>query len=77
MIDFREPVTVSVHGKVRFEGKLSPDVETMLKDQLFVGRGWRYYTAAIDIDLAPPPSTQPATKPSGRIIVKPKIGDGP
>ena len=77
MIDFREPVTVSVHGKVRFEGKLSPDMETMLKDQLFLGRGWRHYTAVIDIDLAPPPSSQPATKPSGRIIVKPKTGDAP
>lgn len=70
MIDFREPVTVTVNGKPRFQGKLEPDVETMLKDQLFLGRGWRYYTAAIDIDLAPP-STQPTTKPSGKITVKP------
>jgi hypothetical protein len=49
----------------------------MLKDQLFLGRGWRYYTAVIDVDLAPPPTTQPTTRPSGRIIVKPKTGDAP
>jgi hypothetical protein len=76
-IDFREPVTVTVNRKPRFEAKLTPDVEPMLKDQLFLGRGWRYYTAVIDIDLAPPPATQPttgpaATRPSrGRIIVGP------
>jgi hypothetical protein len=74
MIDFREPVSVTVNGKVRFEGKLNPDIEPMLKDQLFLGRGWRYYTAVIDIDLAPP-STQPATKPSGKITVNPQSGD--
>jgi hypothetical protein len=74
-IDFREPVKVTVNGKVRFEGKLTPDVEPMLKDQLFLGRGWRYYTAVIDIDLAPPPATQPTTKPGGKITVKPGTGD--
>ncbi len=69
MVDFREPVTVKVNGKPRFQGKLTPDVETMLKDQLFLGRGWRYYSAVVDIDLAPA-STQPTTKPSGKIILK-------
>jgi hypothetical protein len=48
----------------------------MLKDQLFLGRGWRYYTAVIDLDLAPPPATQPTTGPTsrptrGRIILGP------
>jgi hypothetical protein len=62
MVDFREPVTVKVNGKMRFEGKLTPDIEPMLKDQLFLGRGWRYYTAVIDINLAPPPVTQPTTR---------------
>ena len=69
MVDFGKPVTVTVNGKPRFEKKLTPDVEPMLKDQLFLGRGWRYYTAVIDIDLAPP-ATRPTTKPSGKIIVK-------
>jgi hypothetical protein len=71
MIDFREPVVVKVNGKTRFEGKLEPDIEPMLKDQLFLGRGWRYYTAVIDIDLAPP-STQPTTRSKGKITVKPE-----
>lgn len=71
MIDFREPVTATVNGKPRFEGTLEPDIEPMLKDQLFLGRGWRYYTAVIDIDLAPP-STQPTTRPTGKIIVNSK-----
>jgi hypothetical protein len=78
MVDFREPVTVKVNNKVRFEGKLTPDVEPMLKDQLFLGRGWRYYTAVVDIDLAPA-STQPSstTRPTGRIIVKDKAATQP
>jgi pimeloyl-ACP methyl ester carboxylesterase len=72
MVDFREPVTVTVNGKPRFEKKLTPDVEPMLKDQLFLGRGWRYYSAIIDIDLAPPPTTKPATKPATRPAPRPK-----
>ena len=74
MIDFREPVVVTVNGKPRFEKQLAPDVEPMLKDQLFLGRGWRYYTAVVDVDLAPPPSTQPTTRPKGKITVKPGRG---
>lgn len=69
MVDFREPVTVTVNGKQRFQKKIAADVGPMLKDQLFLGRGWRYYTAVIDIDLAPP-STRPTPKPAGKIIVK-------
>jgi hypothetical protein len=74
--DFREAVTVFVNRKPKFEAKLAPDVEPMLKDQLFLGRGWRYYTAVVDLDLAPPaatsqPTTGATTRPSrGRIIVK-------
>ena len=65
MIDFREPVTVVVNKKARFEGTVKPSIEEMLKDQLFLGRGWRYYTGVIDIDLAPrpAPATQPGAKP--------------
>src|SRR5688572_28805623 len=74
MIYFREPVRITVNGKERFKGMLTPDVEPMLKDALFLGRGWRYYTAVADVDLAPPPATQPTTKPTGKIIVKPAAG---
>jgi hypothetical protein len=63
MIDFAKPVTLSVNGKVRYTGVLKPNLDEMLKDQLFLGRGWRYFTAVIDVDFGEP-STRPATKPS-------------
>ena len=61
MIDFSKPVILSINGKVRFEGMLRPNVDEMLKDQLFLGRGWRYFTAVIDVDFGEP-STKPTTK---------------
>jgi hypothetical protein len=63
MVDFSRPVVVSVNRRVRFEGMLKPSLEEMLKDQLFMGRGWRYYTAFVDIDFgADRPATRPATR---------------
>jgi hypothetical protein len=63
MIDFAKPVTVVVNRRVRFEGLVKPSVDEMLKDQLFLGRGWRYYTGVIDLDLttSPGPATTRAT----------------
>jgi hypothetical protein len=66
MVDLAKPVTVVVNGKTRFEGVVKPDLDAMLKDQLFLGRGWRYFTAVLDIDLAPSAST---TKPATRATV--------
>ena len=73
LVDFRRPVTIVVNKKARFEGMLKPSIDEMLKDQLFLGRGWRYYSAIVDVDLAQPggttkPTTAPApvTKPSAR-----------
>jgi hypothetical protein len=60
MIDFAKPVIVSVNGK-DFRRVVQPSTATMLADQLFLGRGWRYFTATIDIDLEP--TTEPATQP--------------
>ena len=65
MIDFAKPVTLAVNGKVRYTGTLKPNLDEMLKDQQFLGRGWRYYTAVIDVDFGEP-TTKPATKPAGR-----------
>jgi hypothetical protein len=62
MADFDRAVTIVVNRKVQFEGFLKPSVDEMLKDQLFVGRGWRYFTAVVDIDLVPAPPT--TTRPS-------------
>jgi len=61
MVDFKEPVTVVINKKGAFEGLVKPSVDEMLKDQLFIGRGWRYFTGVIDIDLAPKAVTRPAT----------------
>ena len=40
-----------VNGKVRFEGMAKPSVEVMLADQQFLGRGWRYFTAFVEVDF--------------------------
>lgn len=61
MIDFSQPVTVMVNRKVRFEGFVKPSVEEMLKDQIFLGRGWRYFTGVVDIDFGGEPATRAAT----------------
>ena len=74
MIDFAQPVSVTVNRKVRFKGMVKPSIDEMLKDQIFLGRGWRYYTGVIDIDLVDHPTTKPATRPTtgkGRIIIGP------
>jgi hypothetical protein len=36
----------------------------MLSDQIFLGRGWRYYTAVLDIDVVDVPATNPTSKPA-------------
>ncbi len=68
-VNFREPVVITVNKKPRFEGMLKPSLDTMLKDQLFLGRGWRYFTAVVDVDLAPPPATRPVTRPATKPAV--------
>jgi hypothetical protein len=65
MIDFTKPVTVLINNRVRFEGTVKPSVEEMLKDQLFLGRGWRYFTAFVDVDFGEP-ATRPTTAPTTR-----------
>ena len=78
MVDLSAPVTVVVNKKQRFKAMLKPGIDEMLRDQLFLGRGWRYYTAAIDVILTDQPAaTRPASRPAtqgtgrGRIIVGP------
>ena len=83
MVDFAQPITVTVNKKVKFEGKVQQSVEQMLMDQIVLGRGWRYYTAALDIDLVDrPPATKPTTRATtgsttrkGRITVGPGAAD--
>ena len=52
MVDFSKPVTITVNHRVRFSGMLHQDIDQMLRDELFLGRGWRYFTAILDMDLA-------------------------
>ena len=60
MIDFTRPVTINVNRKGKAEGVVKPNLDEMLKDQLFLGRGWRYFPAVFDIEFSPPPATTPA-----------------
>jgi predicted esterase len=64
MVDLAKPVTVIINGKTRFEGMVTPSLDEMLKDQIFLGRGWRYFTAVLDIDLAPRGATGAASRPT-------------
>lgn len=65
MIDFNRAVSVVVNRRPRFEALLKPSLESMLRDQLFLGRGWRYYTAFIDVEFGAdsPATTAPGTQP--------------
>jgi hypothetical protein len=83
MVDFAQPITVTVNKKVKFQGKIAPSIEQMMMDQIVLGRGWRYYTAALDIDLvdrpaATKPTTRATTAPTtrrGRITIGPGAAD--
>ena len=66
LIDMSKSISVVINGKVRGEGRLKPDIDAMLKDSYFLGRGWRYYSAYVDVDFGPAPSTKPTTKPTSR-----------
>jgi hypothetical protein len=60
MVDLDEPIRVLSNGRVKFEGMLTPSTLEMLNDQLFLGRGWRFYTAVVDLDLGDTPATRPS-----------------
>ncbi|HEX4054427.1 MAG TPA: hypothetical protein VHX86_09190 [Tepidisphaeraceae bacterium] len=62
MVDLDHPVKVVANGRTRFEAIVPQSTQEMLKDQMFLGRGWRYYTGVIDLDL----SRIPTTEPNGR-----------
>jgi hypothetical protein len=87
MVDLTKPVTITVNGKVRYQQIPEQSVAEMLKDQLFLNRGWRYFPVAIDFDLTDPATqpgtgqpgsaTQPSTQPAhhGTIIVTTPDGE--
>jgi hypothetical protein len=61
MVDLDQPVKITANGQTRFEGMVPQSTEEMLKDQVFLGRGWRYYTGLVDLDLSQAPATAPST----------------
>lgn len=62
MVDLDHSVAVIVNGASRFNAVVPQSMDEMLKDQLSLGRGWRYYTGVIDLDLSESPTTAPAVK---------------
>lgn len=68
MVDFTKPISVVVNKRGKFEAIVKPNIRDLLTDQLFLGRGWRYFTAVIDIDVIdhPAPLTRPSTRPTTR-----------
>jgi hypothetical protein len=63
MVDMSKAVKVVLNRRVRLDEIPQTSVDQMMRDQLFLGRGWRYYTAVIDLDTAPPPAA-PAPRPA-------------
>jgi hypothetical protein len=63
MVDLASPMTILCDGKTVFDGVIPQSTDEMLKDQLFLGRGWRYYTAVVDLDLSESSTTGPSTEP--------------
>jgi hypothetical protein len=77
MVNMAQPVTVVVNKKTKFKGIVKPSVSKMLSDQLFLGRGWRYFTGVIDVAMVDHPATQPSTQPTTRGSHKGRILVGP
>jgi hypothetical protein len=83
MVDLSQQLTIVIGKRRKIQGYAKRNIEQMMNDQLFIGRGWRYYTAILDIDLTDPsaatrptsgPSTRPTNRPTtrtGKIIVGP------
>jgi hypothetical protein len=64
LVDLDHPITIVANGMTRYNAIVPQSAAEMLKDEQFLGRGWRYYSAVVDLDLsesATKPSTQPAS----------------
>ncbi|QOV88485.1 carboxylesterase family protein [Humisphaera borealis] len=72
MIDIKQPITVTINGRPRAAGAVVQSIDELLADQLFLGRGWRYYTGIVDIGVTvrveptSKPSMKPATRPTAK-----------
>lgn len=71
MVDLSKPVTLVINKVKKFQGVLQPSVDEMLKDQLFLGRGWRYFSAVIEMDFGEPAATRPSTRAATGVTTRP------
>jgi len=64
MVDFTRATSVVIGGRRLFEDLSSPTSIRCSRTSFSSGRGWRYYTAVIDIDRGPPdaPTTRPTAE---------------
>jgi hypothetical protein len=69
MVDMDQPVTIVANGITRFSGMVPQSADEMLKDQQFLGRGWRYYTGQVDLDLSGSVS-RPSTAPTSHAPIE-------
>jgi hypothetical protein len=74
MMDLSKPVTIIVNNKTRFEGMVKQSLEEMLNDQVFIERGWRYFTAVVDLDLTGGATTQSTSRPTSRPVIATTTG---
>jgi hypothetical protein len=72
MVDMDQQVKVVHNRRVWFDDRVRPSIDAMLRDQLFLGRGWRYYTGVIDLESAPSGTApRPATRPAAATTTRP------
>lgn len=71
LVDMSKPVSVYVNRVKRFEGIVKPNIDDMLKDMVFLNRGWRFYPGYIDIDFGALPTLPSKPHPKGTIEYTP------
>jgi pimeloyl-ACP methyl ester carboxylesterase len=71
MVDLTSKLTIVINKKRTIHGFAKPNIEQMMNDQLFLGRGWRYFSAILDVDLSDASTTRPTTNPTSRPTSRP------
>lgn len=59
LVDLSRPVSVVWNNRTLYEGMVFATHRAVLADQLLLGRGWRTYTASLDLTLIPFTVTPP------------------
>jgi hypothetical protein len=63
LLDLSRPMSVTVNRRTLYEGPLAANIRDTLESQLLVGRGWRAYTVALNLNESPP-TTRPTSRPA-------------